>query len=393
VVETELTSVPSPESEPAAALKKFKALKKKKKKRKKNAVLKLKPRLVGISKKAKKNNKKLRKVAEKEIKEHRDREEKLAKLKQLEMQEPIDVKPVIVDISVEQPDEKTPSPLPSMAQHIFKTNIENTIDMVARGYFSEPELAAGCGAGGSMQPRVLKKLKSQEKPRSKSLTKKEKPAELVDETGNGETDSAKATATAPPKEQQAQKSKRSKSKSREEDEEEETHNLVNINNNTIKVVAETDEAKAAKKAKATKTKKKSKDVEKPVESTVGEEDASNNNTEAAVEEKIVQTIGAHIAQLATAMAESKQACTESDEAEQRPTKVPAARKRSKSRSSKFSSRKRHRASMTAEVDPPVVVPRKAHSAPRWSNGWSWEGQSFQGKVFLNVSSFGLARKF
>ncbi|XP_058450604.1 titin homolog [Malaya genurostris] len=61
----------------------------------------------------------------------------------------------------------------------------------------------------------------------------------------------------------------------------------------------------------------------------------------------------------------------------------AARSRSKSKSRKFSIKKRHRIyRMTAEVEE-VIVPRKCNSAPRWSNGWTWEGQPFQGKVFLN----------
>lgn len=63
-----------------------------------------------------------------------------------------------------------------------------------------------------------------------------------------------------------------------------------------------------------------------------------------------------------------------------------SRSRSKSKSRKFSTKKRHRiARLAAEVEE-VIVPRKCNSVPRWSNGWTWEGPSFQGKVFLNVSS-------
>lgn len=31
------------------------------------------------------------------------------------------------------------------------------------------------------------------------------------------------------------------------------------------------------------------------------------------------------------------------------------------------------------------VPRRSIHAPKWSNGWSWEGDPYKGKVFLNVS--------
>ncbi|XP_050088884.1 uncharacterized protein LOC126573083 isoform X2 [Anopheles aquasalis] len=63
----------------------------------------------------------------------------------------------------------------------------------------------------------------------------------------------------------------------------------------------------------------------------------------------------------------------------------AKRRRSRSKSSKkFSSKKRHRPSAAnrCEVEE-IIVPRKSTSVPRWSNGWTWEGQPFQGKVFLN----------
>lgn len=33
------------------------------------------------------------------------------------------------------------------------------------------------------------------------------------------------------------------------------------------------------------------------------------------------------------------------------------------------------------------VPRRSLNFPRWCNGWSWEGDCFQGKVFINVSFF------
>ncbi|XP_062554281.1 titin [Armigeres subalbatus] len=59
-----------------------------------------------------------------------------------------------------------------------------------------------------------------------------------------------------------------------------------------------------------------------------------------------------------------------------------SRSRSKSKSRKFSIKKRHRVRMTAEVEE-VIIPRKCTGAPRWSNGWTWEGHPFQGKVFLN----------
>ncbi|XP_052902983.1 uncharacterized protein LOC128310394 [Anopheles moucheti] len=66
--------------------------------------------------------------------------------------------------------------------------------------------------------------------------------------------------------------------------------------------------------------------------------------------------------------------------------IKRRRSRSKTKSKKFSTKKRHRPSthrtMAAELEE-LIVPKKCTSIPRWSNGWTWEGQPFQGKVFLN----------
>lgn len=59
-------------------------------------------------------------------------------------------------------------------------------------------------------------------------------------------------------------------------------------------------------------------------------------------------------------------------------------KKSKSRGSKFSNKKRHRQRSSKHIEE-VFVPRQTLAQPRWSNGWNWQGEPFQGKVFLNVS--------
>uniref|UniRef100_A0A182STM7 BAH domain-containing protein n=1 Tax=Anopheles maculatus TaxID=74869 RepID=A0A182STM7_9DIPT len=67
--------------------------------------------------------------------------------------------------------------------------------------------------------------------------------------------------------------------------------------------------------------------------------------------------------------------------------VKRRRSRSKTKSKKFSIKKRHRPStnrsMAAAELEELIVPKKWNSIPRWSNGWTWEGQPFQGMVFLN----------
>lgn len=37
------------------------------------------------------------------------------------------------------------------------------------------------------------------------------------------------------------------------------------------------------------------------------------------------------------------------------------------------------------IPQPVTKPRRSLQCPRWSNGWMWEGEPYEGKVFINVS--------
>ncbi len=60
-------------------------------------------------------------------------------------------------------------------------------------------------------------------------------------------------------------------------------------------------------------------------------------------------------------------------------------KKTKSRGAKFSNKKKHRVRQLQEIED-IEIPRKSTAAPRWSNGWHWEGEPFKGKVFLNVSA-------
>lgn len=59
-------------------------------------------------------------------------------------------------------------------------------------------------------------------------------------------------------------------------------------------------------------------------------------------------------------------------------------KKTKSRGAKFSNKKRHRPRQLPEIEE-IIAPRKSTAAPRWCNGWRWQGPAVQGKVFLNVS--------
>lgn len=62
----------------------------------------------------------------------------------------------------------------------------------------------------------------------------------------------------------------------------------------------------------------------------------------------------------------------------------ATSRKTKSRGSKFSNKKKHRVKQPTIEE--CILPSRVMSAiPRWSNGWRWQGEPYQGKVFLNVS--------
>ncbi|XP_022914588.2 bromodomain-containing protein 4 isoform X1 [Onthophagus taurus] len=41
---------------------------------------------------------------------------------------------------------------------------------------------------------------------------------------------------------------------------------------------------------------------------------------------------------------------------------------------------------------PIVKPRRSLPAPKWSNGWTWMGEPYEGKVFLNSDEANISRK-
>lgn len=64
-------------------------------------------------------------------------------------------------------------------------------------------------------------------------------------------------------------------------------------------------------------------------------------------------------------------------------KMATATRKTKSRGTKFSSKKKHRVKQPTIEE--CILPSRVMSAiPRWSNGWQWQGEPYQGKVFLNV---------
>ncbi|XP_066254096.1 uncharacterized protein Hers [Euwallacea similis] len=76
-------------------------------------------------------------------------------------------------------------------------------------------------------------------------------------------------------------------------------------------------------------------------------------------------------------------------------KVDCENKKSGVKTSKTEKRVKRRKSTSkckAEGELDVKVSRKANALPKWSNGWMWEGEPYEGKVFINSDETTLVRK-
>lgn len=204
----------------------------------------------------------------------------------------------------------------------LKSSVEETIDLVARGYFSEPEVL-------TVKSKQIKKLKLAEG-RSKSETnqKKDKSGEKIvfNDEPTPSTSTCPNSTTESTKKPNNKKNPKSKQKSKNESENEE------------KTVVEP--------------------VKEPAEET--KEISLNNNN------SLVENNNPTIVLPPT------------------PPVRAASLKRNRSRTRKFSSKKKHKPKHVEQIEEILPV-RQSAVAPRWSNGWTWEGQPFQSKIFMNVS--------
>lgn len=222
-------------------------------------------------------------------------------------------------VNTSETDPKTPQ---------LKSSVEETIDLVARGYFSEPEIL-------TVKSKQIKKLKSAEG-RSKSETnqKKEKNTEKIvfaDEKMKNVSSSSScppstSTCNELPKKPNNKKNPKTKQKSKTENESNEK-------------------------------------LPEPVKEPEQNKEISLNNNNNLVENNNTTIV-----------------------LPPTPPVRAASLKRNRSRTRKFSSKKKHKAKHVEQIEEILPV-RQSAVAPRWSNGWTWEGQPFQSKIFMNVSFF------
>lgn len=224
----------------------------------------------------------------------------------------------------------------------LKSSVDETIDLVARGYFSEPEIL-------TVKSKQIKKIKLTEG-RSKSETnqKKDKNSEKIvfsDETNKSVPSSSSCPNSTPSTS---------------------TSNSCPSSSSTTEIPKKPNNKKNSKSNKKSKTESESEQNEK-IPETVKEpelnKEVSLNNNNSLVENNNTTIV-----------------------LPPTPPVRAASLKRNRSRTRKFSSKKKHKAKHVEQIEEILPV-RQSAAAPRWSNGWTWEGQPFQSKIFMNVSFF------
>lgn len=292
----------------------------------------------------------------------------------------------------------------------FMSSLELTIDQVAKGYFSDNEILS------HKQQRLKSKLKlSEGRSRSESkkgttginaITVKSTATPALSTTtakANSKKVRERSTSSAKSRERASPKNTTKQSKTGtlpavERDSERKSASKRNGTTTPTILATPTTSKKVATKIAATtvtaaaksKTGKNAKekiDERKLDELLVNESMSNNNNNILIANNNKVHSNGVAATTTTTTLAAAAETLATAAIAARSSTPVGAkapTTKKPKSRGCKFSNKKRHRTRNVKEIEE-IIVPRRASAVPRWSNGWQWLGEPFQGKVFLNVS--------
>lgn len=297
------------------------------------------------------------------------------------------------------------------SEYSGKSNIDLTIDRVAKGYFSESDIFSCLSKH--------RKTKSQKKLAAKllKLGVKEKKKGKKEKTNN-----------VPDVPEKAKPKKAKKGKSKVDGDCEEATKVSKLKKAKVDVPEKVAKKKLAKKKpelekdplaldetpsststpkrkpKAPKKAKKVKAEEAPVIEPVAVESDEDDKTVTTLETRDEETSTTVLSSTQT-INTAKSLLDETDVAnnnniecfedinrqKQQDTltlyKTPGYgwttfNKTKRGKKAKFGNRKKHRLTLPNDI----VIP-KSTSIPRWSNGWMWEGEPFQALVFLNVSLF------
>lgn len=286
------------------------------------------------------------------------------------------------------------------SEYSGKSNIDLTIDRVAKGYFSESDIFSCLSKHRKTKsPKKLtaKLLKTGIKNKTKSKKVKTPDVPVNDKAKkkkNAKADGAVGNETA-----KASKLKKTKVKVVEVPEK-------IVKKNPLKKKSEVAEkdplalddvpsSHSTPKAKP-KAPKKAKKSEPLVEAISDEDDKTVMTVETRDDETSTTVLSSTQTKSLldeTDVANNNNECFEDNNRQKQQAesltlyKTPGLgwttfNKVKRGKKAKFGNRKKHRLTLLNDI----VIP-KSTSIPRWSNGWMWEGEPFQALVFLNVSFY------
>lgn len=261
----------------------------------------------------------------------------------------------------------------------FMSRLELTNDQFAKGYCSDNELLS------SKQQR-LKKLKTAE---GRSLSESKRDSKTPIETST-------TTITLIDDQPRLRDRSTSSSRSRERASKANAAKLLKVTARElspeplIKVDKKTTKKKTAKTTIKLKETRKNYMPARVTDNVVDDNDDDGDIDETMIDELLVnESIMNHnnnnniLIENNNKVHNISRSSTPTSKASAKSSKTSTSGKKAKSRGSKFGNKKRHRAKYVKEVKE-IFIPRRSSAVPRWSNGWNWLGEPFQGQVFLNV---------
>lgn len=326
----------------------------------------------------------------------------------------------IEETSTENNEEKS---MDGSSDYSGKSNIDLTIDRVAKGYFSESDIFSCLSKHRKTKSQkkfekkllktgIIKKGKKVADAKTKKKTKVNKEADKHQNAGDNEVTAktVKKKKTAKVKEviEELPKKKKPTKKLKEAETAEKDPLALEEAPSSQSTPKRKPKAPKNVDTKKTKKSKASEVVEKVVVETPTVESDEDDKTVETLETRdeetsttvlsSTQTLNTNKSLLdETDVANNNNECFE-DNNRQKPESLTLYKtpgygwttfnKGKRGKKAKFGNRKKHKFTLLNDI----VIP-KSTSIPRWSNGWVWEGEPYQALVFLNVSSNQLSNPF
>lgn len=287
-----------------------------------------------------------------------------------------------------------------------KSNIDLTIDRVAKGYFSESDIFSCLSKHRKTKSQKKFAAKLLKKRKQDALTKTKKKKSKASKEADGAAaaiDSEKKKKTKLKDSEELQKKKPKKQECAQKLSKKKRPEVVEKDPLSIDEIPSSHSTpkQKPKTPKKTKKAKVNEVAEKTVESAVVESDDDDKTTVETLEPRDEETSTTVLSSTQTInttksildetdVANNNNECFEDNNRQKQQESLTLYKtpgygwvtfnKNKRGKKAKFSNRKKHKFALLNDI----VIP-KSTSIPRWSNGWVWEGEPFQALVFLNAS--------